>query len=150
MPSIPKKEPDIFPLFVFSMALIGGAALGAMLGGYVAVDSNVAVFLAALSLPIGILVGLGFAERLDPISAFVHVVSILDRHTARSERGFSPTKTEIMIAIGPTVVAAISGGVIAAILKVELISIIVPMAIAGAVYGIGVALLFMFLAAGDA
>ena len=132
------------------MALIGGAALGAMLGHYVAVDSHMAVLLAAISLPIGVMVGLGIAERVDPIRAFVHVVSILDRHTSRTERGFSPTATEIMIAVGPVVTSAISGVIIAKILKVEMVSIVAPMAIAGAVYGVGVAVLFMFLAAGEA
>ncbi len=131
------------------MALIGGAALGAMLGHYVTEDSHIAVFLAAISLPIGVLVGLGIAERVDPIRAFVHVVSILDRHTSRTERGFSPTATEIMIAVGPPLVSAINGMIIATILKVDTISIVLPMTIAGAVYGVGVALLFMFLAAGE-
>lgn len=145
-----QKKLDTFPLFVFSMALIGGVVLGAMLGAHVVEDSNFAVLLAAVSLPLGVLVGLGFAERIDPISAFIHVISVLDRHTTRTERGFSPTTTELMAAIGPAALAAISGAVIAVILKVEMMSIVVPMTIGGAVYGVVVAGLIVFLAAGDA
>lgn len=144
-----KKDPDLFPLLVFSFGLLGGAGLGGFVGSHVAPESSLGVFLGAIGMPLGVLVGLSMAERVDPIRALVDFVSILDRHASESTRGFSLGGTEMMVALGPTAISAIFGFILATFLKVDPFPVLTPMALAGLGYGVGMAILIAFLASGN-
>ncbi|MEZ4460772.1 MAG: hypothetical protein R3E66_13790 [bacterium] len=146
---VEKKEEDTFPLFVFAFALFGGAGIGAFTGSYVVPDNHFATLVGALALPLGVLVGLGFAEGVDPIRALFHLVHILDEHTAMTDRGFSPTTTEIMILVGPVVLSVAGAFGLATLLKVSSLPLIMPMAGVAAVYGLCMAGLVAYLSAAD-
>jgi hypothetical protein len=136
----------VFPLLVFGFGLLGGAGIGGFMGSHVAPDTSLGVFLGAFGLPVGVLVGLSMAEKVDPIRALVDFVSILDRHASDSTRGFSLSGTEMMVALGPTAVSAILGFVLATFMKVDPFPVLTPLALTGLGYGVAMAILIAYLA----
>ncbi len=154
----PADQPkDLFPVVIFSVALLSGIVVGYQLTGYLSPESGMVFKLfGALLPPFGLILGLSLAEGVDGVLALLRVFSVLDgRHTFAEilALGGKPRQS---ILVFPTMMAASSAGIcivgsvpIHMFTKPEMVLLDFASyyGMAGLGFGIAMALLLRFLTA---